>query len=182
MLEAEVAEGDFSDVVQAITNALRPQGSARPAVAQLRTISPQDEVADVLEESDAAEPAANEVPAVNSNRPPRKPYIKKVQVLDLDLKSGDMPLAEFVREKGPSSLNERYLVIAYWFKHYRQTNKISANHVYTAYKKVGWGTDIKDMSQPFRDLKKGGRGSLEGGEFVINHLGEDVVEKLGASK
>ena len=126
------------------------------------------------EDEDSTEPPLRVRPST-----PRKPYVKKVAVVDVDLKSGDMPFEDFVREKNPQSMLDKYLTIATWFKRYRQIETVTADHVYTGYKKMGWGTDINDMSQPFRDLKRAGRGEVKKGTFTINHLGEDLIDKLG---
>ena len=42
-----------------------------------------------------------------------------------------------------------------------------------------WGTAIKDFSKPFYNLSTGGRGEMKSGLFTINHIGEDVIDKLG---
>ena len=187
MLEADVAEGDFADIAHAITNALRPASPATRAIGSARPQLRDDDGSDVppIEVPPEPEEADEENAGADSaQRPrtsvPRKPYVKKVTVLDVDFKSGDTPFDAFVRQKNPQSTVDKYLTIATWFKRYRQIDTITADHIYTGYKKMGWGTDMNDMSQPFRDLKRAGRGESKKGAFTLNHLGEDVVDKLGS--
>jgi len=178
MLEAELNDGNLSQITQAISNALNKSGVAHRLVAAPVTNSAISNGGDVDEAQDEV---VEEVAQQETSRVPRKP--RKISVpkvlVDVDLNSGDMPFAKFAEGKAPTSDLARHLVVAYWFKAYRQVNSVSIDHVYTCYKKVGWSTDIKDFAQPFRDVQRQqGRGEFKGGLFTINHLGEDAVEKM----
>jgi len=186
MLEADLADSDLTHITQAISQAMR-QG--QPVVRQLsvHTGTPRPSL-------QAAEPAAPDVeevddaaaetegnggePAITSKaRGPRRLPTPKV-LSDVDLNSGDMPFEKFADEKGPKAALSRYLVVAYWFKTHRKVDAITIHHVYTCYKKMSWGTDIKDFAQPLRDNARQGRGDMQKGAFVINHIGEAVVERM----
>jgi hypothetical protein len=93
-----------------------------------------------------------------------------------------MPLEKFLNEKKPTTRLDRYLAIARWFKEYRGTDTISADHIHTAYRAMGWGNDIADVAQPFRDLMRVGKGDTKKSLFTINHLGEAAVDKLTGAK
>jgi len=95
-----------------------------------------------------------------------------------------MPFEKFVKEKGnPSAHIKRYLLIAYWFKTFRNLDAITPNHVFTCYKKVGWTTQARDFAQPLRDLaRNGSNGDMKEGAFVINHIGEGIVDKMAANE
>lgn len=107
------------------------------------------------------------------------------KALDLDLTSGDMPLKSFIEQKKPDGDIKRYLAIAYWFKEYRATNEITKDHAYTCYRFMGWSDVPKDVSGPFRAMKKKeygwmNAGSVKGkGLYAINHIGENVVNQMG---
>lgn len=181
MLDAEIPEGDLSQITAAIQNALKPT-----TIIQQRVLSPSqptsltdgtgdgealdDDVID-LEPSEIA-PAA---------KPPRTPRIRKPttpDVLDVDLNS-DVSLDSFANEHPPASEPERYLVIAAWFKEHRDVAAITTAHVYTAYRSLKWSL-IEDFGWPLRSLKKEKyMSSPARGEYVINHLGIDRVNKLG---
>jgi hypothetical protein len=182
LFEADGVDGNLSDIANAISSAFRSQtpvnkaitsGAARKAAAlppiDVETLNDNGEDVEADETEETAPQPARSGPA--KKRPPRK-----VTVLpDVDLNSGDMPLAKFLESKNPTSRFDRYLAIAYWFKHNRGLDTITGDHIYTAYRKMGWTSDIPDMTQPFRDLKRAGKGSSSKGTFTINHLGEDAV-------
>lgn len=99
---------------------------------------------------------------------------------DVDLTSGDVPLKKFVDEKNPDGDAKRYTVIAFWFKHQRNTPSITVNHIHTAYRHLKWSTP-KDAGQPLRDLKSKNQWFSKGdgrGEYVINHIGENIVNEM----
>lgn len=188
MLEADLADGDLTQITTAITQAMK-QG--QPVVRQITTQTPgrshESLQAAEAAEQDIDEMEADMVAEVEGNgsepatspkgRIPRRFPTPKV-LSDIDLNSGDVPFEKFAKEKGPKAALSRYLVVAYWFKMYRQIDAVNAHHIYTCYKKMGWGTDIKDFAQPLRDNARQGRGDMGKGVFAINHIGEDIVEKM----
>jgi hypothetical protein len=183
MLEADLADGDLTQITQAITQAVR-QGPpvARQTIAiPARAGTPATETPEPVDETDDdaitdVDGNGNGGEPVAKTRTPRKPI--PVKVLDVDLNSGDVPFEKFAKEKGPQATLSRHLVAAYWFKKYRNLDGITADHAFTCYKKMSWGTVIRDFAQPFRDIARAGRGAMKKGVFTINHIGEDVVEKM----
>jgi len=105
------------------------------------------------------------------------------QVIEVDFTSGETPLKAFLEQKSPDGDIKRYLAIAYWFRHQRDTNEISMDHAYTAYRHMGWSDWPKDVSSPFRTMKKKEYGYMRAGSnrglYAINHIGEGVVEQMG---
>jgi hypothetical protein len=105
---------------------------------------------------------------------------------ELNLTTAPIKLTDFVAEKGnPTETLDRYLVLAAWFKVHFGTEEITADHMFTAYRHLGWQSAMpNDPTQPLRDLKakknwfdKGGKGA-----YKINWSGENTVSKMGASK
>lgn len=182
LFEADGVDGNLSDIAHAISSALRSQGGGQKALpsAGRRQLEASDTI-DVLPEEvddDQSEDAPQPEPRVASAS--RKRAVRKVEVLqDVDLNSGAVPLATFLEEKKPKNRAERYLAIAYWFKHHRDTPTVTVEHIYTGYRKMGWTIDIPDMTQVFRELKRAAKGATAKGAFTINYLGEDAVNKLG---
>lgn len=182
MLDAELPDGDLSQITSAIQNALKPTttviqqrlsgngGAATFLEHERKTESIDDEVLDADDEEVVTAPAK---PRVQRVRKPTTP-----DVLDLDLTS-DRSLESFANEHSPNSEVERNLVIAAWFKEHRQTPAITAAHVYTAYRALGWSVGFEDFSWPLRTLKKDKfMSSPNRGEYAINHLGIAKVLKL----
>ncbi len=136
--------------------------------------SPDDSDVDYID----AEPVVTS--SSNGTNGSRKRSVKSPQVLDLDFTSGEVPLKSFLTKFAGDQVTKRYLLIAYWFKHYGELEDVTMDHIHTGYRHMGWQTP-KDASQPLRDMKskqgwfhKGdGRGS-----YKINHIGENEVMNI----
>jgi len=180
MLDAELKDGDITEITQAISSALRQvQPSPRQIAARVVPAEPEAGGNDVgVVEEVEQEPAAKEVDETPRATKHRKPTIPKV--LDVDLKSGEMSFDDFATKKAPTSDLARHLVVAYWFKKYRDVTSVTPDHAFTCYKKAGWPTNIVDFAQPFRDLGRARKGDMKAKSFTINQIGEDAVEKMGS--
>ncbi|HEV2750557.1 MAG TPA: hypothetical protein VGV12_08555 [Gemmatimonadales bacterium] len=183
MLEADLGDGDLSEITHAISNALR-QGQApqRFISAPVRTESETGgNAAGAVDEVELDTEEVEEIQAAPRSVRARKKFPIPRAVSDLDLASGDMPFETFAKQKGPPTKDlQRYLLVAYWCKKYRGLEPITADHVYTCYKLMAWGTDIRDFAQPLRDLGRFGRGEFTAPNFTINQVGEALVEKMKA--
>lgn len=183
MLDAELPEGDLSQITSAIQNALKPTTIAQPLSP------PRSEVPALSRNGAAADPAdeepleAHEEAAAGSEPPrapretrTRKPTIPKV--LDLDL-SSDVSLENFVNDHPPKSEPEKHLVVAAWFKQHRDEDAVTVGHVYTCYRELKWPSNIGDFSWPLRHLKKEQLMTSTGrGRYAINNLGVGRVQKM----
>lgn len=187
LFESDGVEGNLNDIANAFLAALRSSPAATKTLQPRkndRAFELADGAIDISPEDDAlateSEPQRDtSVSESRATNAPKKKWIKKVKVLpDVDLKAGTVPFAQFMKEKKPQTMNDRYLAIATWFKRYGGLDTITADHIYTGYRAMGWTSDAADMSQPFRDLKKLGRGDASKGAFTINHIGEGVVDKM----
>jgi hypothetical protein len=123
---------------------------------------------------------------IDSPKKPKKTGNRQVttpKVLELDLESGPVPVKTFIEQKNPAGDNKRYLAIAYWLKEHRSISEVTMHHVHTCYRRMGWNTP-KDASQPLRAMKQQGwmnNGSVRGA-YAINHVGEGVVNDMGATE
>lgn len=198
MIEGELSEGTMGAFAQAITTALksatppavapRVQGRAAPALGAANgNASGADadvegeEIAVVEDEGDEA-PAPNARGARKTPSQPRTYYKPKV-LNDVDFSVGDPPFEYFFKSKGsPAETSRRFLTIAAWFaEHAREpVTQITADHVYTGYRAMGWTLDMKDVGKPFRDLKGQGWGEYKDRKFEIGRIGLNVVKKMTA--
>jgi hypothetical protein len=117
----------------------------------------------------------------------RRPAPKAPKFLsDLDLTTASVQLNDFVQEKNPGGDMDKYAVIAAWFKQYLSTEEITIDHIFTAYKALGWQAQLPDdLSQTFRNLKSNKNWFDSGakrGTYKINWNGESAVNKMGAAK
>jgi hypothetical protein len=179
MLEAELPEGDLSQVTQAIQNALKPATPA-PRLLQVMRVSGEgdiaDEVLEQIEADDVGEEEAVTQPKAPRNQAPRR--YKSPDVVEIDLDKA-VSFVDFATPKAPSSVADKYLTVAAWFKEERNTPAITQDHVYTCFRKIGWSTSIDDFNAPLRKLKHAKLVSGDTSGFIINHLGLDRVRKLG---
>lgn len=188
LVEADISDGNLSELTQAITSALKP--SVNPVVRQLPSRPAPQPLPEAVEpvpdedlESDETLDASDSQDTVSGNGAEPKPArARKPKPPDYvpDLFAGEKGAAfkEFAKEKAPESRNAKYLVATYWLKENGDSPTVNANKIYTAFKTAGWSTGFNDWTQTFRNLvytehlRKAGNG-----EFAINPLGEDAVTK-----
>jgi hypothetical protein len=180
MVDAELADGDLTQITHAIQNALRPNNvvpSTPRAIAQhpapANDFSEERASPEEVEDIPSAETPALQPRAAGArkNRTPK--------VLNLDLASGTS-FVSFAQAKSPATDRMKFLVVAAWFMQHRDMNAITVDHVYTCYRAANWSTAISDFSAPLRSLKSSQLLEQTGkGAYSINHLGLDKVDKLG---
>jgi hypothetical protein len=159
-------------------------GRPTPAGAEEAVVSmPEGAIDDGDDDDEGDEGGGSSTRARRS--PPRTP-----QILEIDFHAGDQPLSDLARllklEEGTDL--DRYNVIAWWLKHKRQIEEITADHIHTAYRHLDWNTPA-DATQPLRALKGRSYGYMRSGSkrgtFVITHIGEnrvnDLVKKAGTT-
>lgn len=122
-----------------------------------------------------------------TQRSKRRPAPRAPKFLnDLDLTNTPVQLTDFVQEKSPDGDMDKYAVIAAWFKQHFNTQEVTIDHIFTAYKALGWQAQLPaDPSQTFRNLKSNKNWFDSGskrGAYKINWHGESAVNKMGAAK
>jgi hypothetical protein len=180
MVDAELGDGDISQITQAITNALRPPTAL--VTKRHQVIAPVENGVDAIEQElvdeNGDEPSVvDAIPiAPKHPRPRRSP--KAPDIVQLDMNS-HMSLENFAAGKDVGSQNKKYLISAAWLKEHRSINAVNAGHIYTCFRSIGWSVNIPDFWQPLRDLKaKKFFSKNDAGEYEINHIGLDYVNKL----
>ena len=160
----------------------QPKPPATPAKGEQNGFTPDigDEEEDEAQFETASETSNGNV----TDRAKRKYVPRAPQFLSsLDLTSGSVPLEEFVKQKNPVEIPDKYAVIATWFKEHRQLDEITADHIFTAFKLLKWQIP-DDPGQPLRDLKSKkhwfDKGGSKGG-YKINFLGTNSVAKMEAA-
>jgi hypothetical protein len=126
-----------------------------------------------------AEASLNDLDRARRRPAPRTPQI----LSDVDLTSGPVPLKQFVEQKSPKELLEKYTVIAAWFKTHRKLDDVTADHIYTCFKFLEWPSP-DDVGQPLRDLKSKKKWFDKGagkGAYKINFIGINSVDKMGGA-
>jgi hypothetical protein len=175
--------------IRSITEAVsgRPIINRTPPPSALRTNNDAILAQPTLDFEEATEgQLADELTTKTVNKPTgNKPKSKRTyptpEVLhDLDLKSKTISFEDFCRSKNPSSDMKKYLVIATWFKEHKNMNSITTSHIYTCYRAMNWSSYPQDWKKPFRNCKtQGWFRNVTPEQWEINHLGLEVVNKLG---
>jgi hypothetical protein len=182
LVEADISDGNLSELTQAITSALRPATTMRqlPRVTA-PALAPVTEAA---EESDTpgVEELEDDQPTNGDGSAAKPARVKKFKPPDYlpDLLAGEKGAAfkEFAREKAPATKSAKYLVSTYWLKEKGDSPTVNANKIYTCFKTAGWSTGFNDWNQTFHNLVHSEHLRKTGnGEFAINPLGEDAVAK-----
>jgi len=185
LVEADISDGNLSELTHAITSALKPtinvprQPPARQATQALPEVpeaAPEEEI-ETEEAQDATE--SQETVAGNGSEPkvPRTRKFKPPEYLP-ELLAGERGAAfkEFAKEEAPTTKNKKYLVATYWLKEKGDSPTVNANKIYTCFKTAPWPTNFNDWNQTFHNLVHSEHLRKTGdGEFAINPPGEDAV-------
>lgn len=197
-IEMEGASETLADGLKSLANALA-QGRAGsgpgrvlapPKAAPLQADN-QQEIPFPSEDGHEDEPvenSANEQPeatATGFERPKRRYSPPTPNILnDIDFNSGEVSLKDFVAQKSPEKVSDRYVVIASWYKQQKNIDEVTADRIYTAFKFLGWQSP-DHVAQMLRDLKSKNKWFDKGtatGAYKINIIGLNVVDKMGTAK
>lgn len=142
--------------------------------------TPEDESEDAPDAEPETEEASSAAQASKKPKEKWQPNYKMLNEINPDDVSPT--LSEFMVQHPPGNTYEKYLAIAYWYKHVREIEDISVAHFFTAYKLLKW-VPLADPSQPVRDLRAKGKQWLTAGSTrgttTIKNLGEGMVLKFG---
>jgi hypothetical protein len=137
---------------------------------------PEEETDDSDEELDVSDDSTKS--KKGTKRVPKTPEVLK----DFDPNEGEVSLTEFASQKDVSGIFKKYLVVATFFKRYRDTIEISTSHIYTCFGCMGWDAP-NDMSSIFRQMKKLHdyfRNGSQPGQWEITIIGLNEVDKMTA--
>lgn len=132
-------------------------------------------------EDDDVDDVVHQPAAQKRTTSPKKPVTVKV-LTEIRFSDVTPTLKEFATGKQPKNELAKYLVIAYWYKNYLDTEDLTIDHFYTAYKFLNWSVP-RDPGQAVRDLRHRRRGKFSAGSVTgtskINHIGENDVDLMG---
>jgi hypothetical protein len=159
---------------QTMRVAQQPNGSAAPALGN---------GSDIEEESEYEETTIEGETTTTPRKPaaPRKPPVLKL-VKDIDWAKPEPSLKDFLTGLDLNSATRKYAAIAHWFKEYRDTPAITVDHIYSAYKHMGWTDLARFANDTLQDLKnkreyKWLDAGSNRGEYAINPYGDQEVAK-----
>jgi hypothetical protein len=187
----EALQENIKSIVSALTKALSPQAkSFAPILTSKNGRQEEAETKDEIEDSDEEiqeeeDNEGEEQTDVLKSKVRQPGKTRTPQTIHIELVKGDKPLKVFLDEKNPEGNIKRYLAISYWLNKFGSILEVNMDHSYTCYRHMGWQVP-KDAGAPFRQLKSPKYGWMNSGKekasFVINHIGENEVEKMGNPK
>jgi len=186
MLDADISDGNLSELTQAITSALKPTSAhirplparitASPAAAVSADPTPLEDVEEVVEtvvedftNGDVTEPKA----------PKQKPKFPLPNYLhDLDMTGSGASFKQYAEANASKKHMKRYLISALWLREHGNCPTINIHKVYTCYKTANWPVGINDWDATFRQaVKRNLLRRVSTGEYAITPLGEDALKK-----
>jgi hypothetical protein len=166
--------------------ALPGSSKTKTATAVVTEPSATEEALETAEDSEEAlETEENEVSTGNGKPKKPTPAPRAPKFLsELNLTTPSVKLADFVAQKNPKTVKDKFLVIAEWFKEYMQLPEITLDHIYTAYDFLGWKAQLPGgyLGQPLIDLRADNlldKGEKRG-RFKINWNGTTAVTKMAS--
>lgn len=195
-----ILEG-FQHVANTIAGRVLPAEPARPRLTKHSGVGSTE----ILEDQEILEPTlpfAEPAPAEpvddreeeeeteSTESTPKKPVKFKAPTLlsGLNLSTATLPLADFMKQKNPDAMWDKYAVVAVWLKEQFKIADISIDHIFTAFKHLGWESQLPtDIAKPLKNLtynRKWFDAGKDKGTYAINWLGESEVGKMnvGATK
>jgi hypothetical protein len=100
----------------------------------------------------------------------------------IDFTGTAIPLKQFVELYNLESKMKKYTAVAAWFKQQANAPEINVNHIYTAFKHLGWGGLPRNANGPLADLTnkteyKWFNAGANKGDYAINYIGEQKLEE-----
>jgi hypothetical protein len=163
---------------RALANPVR--GGSIPAlpsgnrVDQPPTVFDENDFEDVAIDAEAVGGGRSKAKGSGSKKP-ATPH-----TVDLNFSAAKTSLKDFMDQKKPSSINKRYLAIAFWLRENLGLETVTMHEIYTCYRLMGWNVP-RDANQPLRDIKKQGwmNKAQAPGAYSVNHVGENEVNNMG---
>lgn len=132
-----------------------------------------------------AEPESEESNGSAKPKRTRKPKAPKLMPTPV-LTTATLPLADFMKQKNATEMQEKYAVVAVWYKEQFQITDINIDRIYTAFKHLGQESQLPtDVEKPLKNLtyvKKWFDKAKAPNTYTLNWLGESEVGKMGAAK
>ena len=196
-----MAGDSVTDGLHSIANALAgrtlPRGGAptppkRTLAGTTVDVEPEIETPEQEEklEQEEVETAGDEEEAGDAPAKPKKvPKPKAPKLLATPvLSEAKVPLADFMAQKGPTEMMDKYAVVAVWYKEQFQITEMNIDRIFTAFKHLGQESQLPtEIIKPLSNLaynRKWFDKNKTPGNFTINWVGEDNVGKMkpGATK
>ena len=184
LVEADISDGNLSELTHAITSALKPtmtpvhrQLPARQTVQALPEVQEptSEEEVETAPDGELEEETGEDTPRTPKPRP-KLPLPKYLS--DFNLTGNGTSFKDYIQANPLRSHVKRYLSAAMWLKEHGNSPTINADKVYTCYKTASWPLGINDWDANFRGaVKRDLMRRVSPGEYAITPLGEAALQK-----
>ena len=182
LFQLDGSDQALQEGIRTISGAI--QGMMRPARSlALLPASPATTEEPEIEAitGDEPESASNGQEELFEKKSESRRIVPKAPEVLHDLKVPVDGLKQFCESKKVGEKDsKRYLAIAVFLKEQMQITSVTADHIHTCYRLLGWNTP-KDAGSPLRNLKSNGhfQKGEEAGAYILNHVGENAVRDMG---
>jgi hypothetical protein len=188
LVEADISDGNLSDLTNAISHALKPtvapiRSALRPAPSSptapgevVEPIIDDREIEDQPEVLETEQPEAEEA-ASRSAKSRSKPPVPKY-LPDLFVNANGASFKQYAEEINPKSQMKRYLLATQWLRDHGNSLTVDIDKIYTVFRTAGWPVGIKDWDANLRQaVKRDLMQRKSPGEYAITPLGEAALQK-----
>ena len=182
LFQLDGSDQSLLEGIRTISGAI--QGMVRPArvlpLAAGNPLPPGEESEPVGDDAPQASGEDVDAGQISEAEPRRSTPPRAPQVLP-DLKVPVDALKLFCESKRVGNTDtKRYLAIAAFLKEQMSITSVTADHIYTCYRLLGWNIRA-DAGAPLRALKRNGhfQKGAEAGAYILNHVGENAVRDMG---
>jgi hypothetical protein len=162
----------------------------KPALAGSTTIDPEAEVETPEQEVLESEEVETNEDASEGDETPKPKRVVKLKAPKLlstpNLTEAALPLSDFVKQKNPQDMMDKYSVIAVWYKEQFQIEEMDIDRIFSAFKFLGIESQLPtDVLKPLRNLsynrKWFDKSKTKPNTFTLNWVGESEVGKMGTA-
>ena len=170
--QAIASIGGPSRIVTRTVDVRKPQTHIGAPTDMIDTEAADDSETETVDrEQDETEPTP---PASKTPAKPRKfNFISEIS------DNATTPLKDFVAQRSPSEINDRYLVVCLWLQTAAEFEVFTPDHVWTCFRMMEWKM-LTDFTQPMRLLKskKSYFDTPKKGEWKLNPHGLEVAQAI----
>jgi hypothetical protein len=162
-------------------------GGGAPAVdvdEELETPELEEQEPEILE-PDADDSGEDQTP--KAKKTPKAPKAPKL-LSTPKLTEATLSLEDFMKQKNPTEMMDKYAVVAVWYKEQFQITDINIDRIFSAFSLLSQGSQLPtDVEKPLKNMtysktKKWFDKAAGAGNYSINWVGESEVGKMGAAK
>lgn len=172
-----------------VSDGARRVSGAKPELAAPAIIGGEPETPERDEpQSELFEVAEAETADADSTEKPKRVVKPKAPKLlgTPKLTDAKVSLADFMAQKSPVDMMDKYAAAAVWFKEQFSVLEITIDHIFTAFKHLGVDSQLPtDVMKPLKNLtyqrKWFDKSKSTPNTYSINWLGESEVGKMGTA-